>query len=181
MVDHEEEDKVVVRNLSKNVLGLKFMKRKAAADAQKSMDESKQREVDAEHWVLDHDTFIERTNIVECDVSILICENLSRCGRRSFRNFNPHIEKLYKEMKAERDQETYNEGGDDQDTNDVATNSLAITDEEMAERYGTLVQSMNKKFNRKRKSHPLDQHDQGVSTVDHRSKANKRKFLKPDS
>ena len=84
-------------------------------------------------------------------------------------------------MKAERDQETYNEGGDDQDTNDVATNSLAITDEEMAERYGTLVQSMNKKFNRKRKSHPLDQHDQGVSTVDHRSKANKRKFLKPDS
>ena len=51
------------------------MKRKAAADAQKSMDESKQREVDAEHWVLDHDTFIERTSValrVTCSLAVFL-------------------------------------------------------------------------------------------------------------
>jgi hypothetical protein len=64
---------------------------------------------------------------------------------------------------------------------EVYVESTAVTDEEMTERYGTLVHTIGKKFGRKRKSHPLDEQETKVSESENRTKASKRKFLKPNT
>ena len=64
---------------------------------------------------------------------------------------------------------------------EVDVGCTAVTDEEMAERYGTLVHTIGKKFGRKRRSHPLDEQETGVPQSENRTKLSKRKFLKPDS
>lgn len=80
-------------------------------------------------------------------------------------------------MKSERDR-----GVDIPNSDEVDMKSVAVTDEEMVERYGTLIQTVGKKFSRKRKSHPLDkQETEEASGSDNRTKLSKRKFLRPDS
>ncbi|XP_065827201.1 M-phase phosphoprotein 6-like [Oscarella lobularis] len=158
-----------VRKLSKNVLGMKFMKKKREEE---NMDEADSARIeDEEHWYLEerHSTSPTGTKIEE-GVSVVTCENLSPCGRRSFRGFNSSVEKFYNEITAKK--ETY------VDSDDVEENEAVVSNEEMAKRFGSLVQTVDKKFSRKRKNrHPIEEQEGFLEkTVSNNTKP---KFLKP--
>eukprot|EP01102_Stenamoeba_stenopodia_P006545 TRINITY_DN1804_c0_g2_i1.p1 TRINITY_DN1804_c0_g2~~TRINITY_DN1804_c0_g2_i1.p1 ORF type:complete len:179 (+),score=62.57 TRINITY_DN1804_c0_g2_i1:135-671(+) len=72
--------------LSKNIMQLKFMQRKMEAELRKQKEEEQSRVYDEAHWVLGGDS---SEYLVEEAVDV--SESVSR---RSFKNFNPAVEKM---------------------------------------------------------------------------------------
>ncbi|XP_035859481.1 M-phase phosphoprotein 6-like [Sander lucioperca] len=108
-------------------------------------------------------------NLIVEEKSFGPCEEL-RYGRFSFKGFNPEVEKLMLLMNPRDETET-------KDEEDVSRMQTDVTDEEMALRYESLVESMKKKFAKKReRAAPEEEEDVNHNAVE---TTTKRKFLKP--
>ncbi|XP_052400122.1 M-phase phosphoprotein 6 [Carassius gibelio] len=157
--------------LSKNVLRMKFMQRGLDAELKKQLDEEEKRIISDEHWFLDLPELKAKENHIIEERSYAPCEDLV-FGRMSFRGFNPEVEKLMLLMNTHQEEEE-----DDEDGN-VSRMETDITDEEMAKRYESMVESMRKKFAKKRNRSTVTKSEEDVNcnVVEDQPK---RAFLKP--
>uniref|UniRef100_A0A3B1KJH7 M-phase phosphoprotein 6 n=1 Tax=Astyanax mexicanus TaxID=7994 RepID=A0A3B1KJH7_ASTMX len=149
--------------LSKNLLRMKFMQRGLDAEARKQLEEDEKRII----------TFLltfPYICIVE-ERSYVPCEDLVY-GRMSFRGFNPEVEKLMVLMNAPKEEE------DDEEEKDVGRMDTDITDEDMAKRYGSLVESMKRRFAKKRERSSLKDSEEDLNHNVEPSQP-KKAFLKP--
>lgn len=165
--------------LSKHLMQMKFMQRGVIREEQEQLSCENQRAIDDEHWVLDLPASAQSKCTFTVEPSFVVCENL-KFGRRSFKGFNPEIEKLCKTLDSnqslreaeEREEET------------------SVNDHEMVERYQSLVGTIAKKFTKRRhKSGIGDADDADDGKVVKRDKDDgvlkvkklkaKKKFLKP--
>jgi hypothetical protein len=118
--------------LSKSVMGMRFMKRKQEADTQGKEDDLKRRKLLDTQWNNDNNNKIDdiddKDNIKQIQFSYEESDILSALpGRRSFGNFNKYIEKSYAmAMDAKR-------------YNIKAERQRGVDDEEMVERYQSLI------------------------------------------
>lgn len=148
---------------------MKFMKRKAETDYRRQLEEERQRAIQESHWVLDGQEQEDR-GCVEFEPSYVICEQLYRNGRMSFKNFNPAVEKMCKEMLAEEDL-AQSEAREREET---------VSDEEMAKRYESLVGTVAKKFTTKRKRSSVGfTFEPDSPSSNQSSKRTKHGFMKP--
>ena len=160
------------KNLSKNVLQMKFMQKGKVVVVDEAEEMAKRIKRNKDHWVIGGIEDLPKKLPYEFDTSLVMCEELLPIGRMAFSNFNPIVEKTHKEIlklaqvKCSTDKEECD----------------GISDEEMAERYDTLVNTIGSKFGGKRK-----QNDDDDSSSDSESdeeirmqkKRAKRGFLKP--
>ncbi|XP_030646765.1 M-phase phosphoprotein 6 [Chanos chanos] len=155
--------------LSKNLLRMKFMQRSLGADVKKQLEEDEKRIISDEHWYLDLPELKAKENYIIEESSFVPCEDLVY-GRMSFKGFNPEVEKLMTLMNTHnRDEE------EEEEMEDPGRMETDVTDEEMARRYESLVESMKKKFAKKRNRPALDQ-DVNSNVEDVQPK---KAFLKP--
>ncbi|XP_028392742.1 M-phase phosphoprotein 6-like isoform X1 [Dendronephthya gigantea] len=172
------------RSLSKNLLKMKFMQRTEEAKLRQQLEDEEKREIDEAHWVLDNvegakDEYVwsytfeeaafKNRNVIEYEPSYVVCEDLVPTGRMSFKRFNPAIEKLFQELTSQKELAEC-EAREREDT---------VTAEQMAERYDSLIDTVDKKFAKKRKR----RHHADVESLDFHnarpSKKQKARFRKP--
>ncbi|XP_058946576.1 M-phase phosphoprotein 6 [Pocillopora verrucosa] len=159
----------VKKTLSKNLMEMKFMKRKAETDYRRQLEEERQRAIEESHWVLNGQEQEDRS-CIEFEPSYVQCEELYPNGRMSFKNFNPTVEKMFKEMIAEEDL-AQSEAREREET---------VSDEEMAQRYENLVGTVAKKFTTKRKRSSIGTTCEPDSPCSNQpSKKMKHGFMKP--
>jgi len=125
------EDSAARRNLSKNVLQMKFMKR----GKPESGDVVTKQKIDAAHWVIGGIQRHVKQIPYEFDTSHILCEELLPVGRMSYLNFNPLVQKTHEELLAKA-KIKYSLDSDDED----------LSDGEMAKRYESLIGTIAKKF-----------------------------------
>ncbi|XP_029283434.1 M-phase phosphoprotein 6-like [Cottoperca gobio] len=152
--------------LSKNLLRMKFMQRGLDAETKKQLEEDEKRIISDEHWYLDLPEFKAKENLIIEEKSFVPCEDL-KYGRISFKGFNPEVEKLMLLMNPKEEEEEEEE--------EVSRMQTDVTDEEMALRYESLVESMKKKFAKKRERAAVSA-DVNSNVVESDTK---RVFLKP--
>ncbi|XP_071089456.1 M-phase phosphoprotein 6-like [Haliotis cracherodii] len=142
-----EQNSTNPTKLSKNVLQMKFMQRSVLRIENEQNEEENNRAIDDEHWVMDVPPLPKKQSRYDIQPSYVACENLC-FGRMSYKGFNPEVEKLMAihntqmELDAaeERERETH------------------VSQDEMAERYKSLVGIIAKKFTKKRKQkQPVDE------------------------
>ncbi|XP_063053843.1 M-phase phosphoprotein 6 [Engraulis encrasicolus] len=150
--------------LSKNVLRMKFMQRGLDPEARKQLEEDEKKVITEEHWLLDLPELTAHENIMVMERSFASCEDLIY-GRISFKGFNPEVEKLMAARGTSEDKED-----DDEQLRKMDTD---VTDEEMAMRYASLVESIKKKFVKKR------EHATSEDDVPSLTKQARREFRKP--
>ncbi|XP_028392744.1 M-phase phosphoprotein 6-like isoform X2 [Dendronephthya gigantea] len=157
------------RSLSKNLLKMKFMQRTEEAKLRQQLEDEEKREIDEAHWVLDNVEGAKDENVIEYEPSYVVCEDLVPTGRMSFKRFNPAIEKLFQELTSQKELAEC-EAREREDT---------VTAEQMAERYDSLIDTVDKKFAKKRKR----RHHADVESLDFHnarpSKKQKARFRKP--
>ncbi|XP_069028893.1 M-phase phosphoprotein 6 isoform X1 [Embiotoca jacksoni] len=154
--------------LSKNLLRMKFMQRGLDAETKKQLEEDERRIISDEHWYLDLPELKAKENLIIEEKSFVLCEDL-KYGRMSFRGFNPEVEKLMALMNPKDEEEE----GEEEDTRRMQTD---VTDEEMALRYESLVDSLRKKFAKKRERASMEDEDVNHNVMETNSK---RVFVKP--
>lgn len=154
--------------LSKNVLRMKFMQRGLDAETKKQLEEDERRIISDEHWYLDLPELKTKENLIVEEKSIVPCAQL-RYGRVSFMGFNPEVEKLMALMNPKEETE-------EEEEEDFRKMQTDVTDEDMALRYESLVNSMKKKFAKKREraAAAVEEEDLNRNVSD-----SKRAFLKP--
>ncbi|XP_031570353.1 M-phase phosphoprotein 6-like [Actinia tenebrosa] len=168
-----EEDRQPKLALSKNLKEMKFMQRRAESDYRKQLEEERRRKIDEAHWVLNTKT--GESERVEIEPSYVKCEQLYSNGRMSFKNFNPTVEKTFKQMKAE----------DEEILSEEREREATVSDEEMARRYDTLVGTIGKKYSNKRDRSTVivddDNDDDEDRDISHSTSKKKFKggFMKP--
>ncbi|KAL6474221.1 hypothetical protein MHYP_G00177820 [Metynnis hypsauchen] len=158
--------------LSKNLLRMKFMQRGLDAEVKKQLEEEEKRIISDEHWYLDLPELKAKESYIVEERSYIPCEDLVY-GRMSFKGFNPEVEKLMVLMNVPKERDEKEEQEDDMTRMDTD-----ITDEDMARRYGSLVESMKRRFAKKRERSSLQdsQEDVNHNVVPSRPK---KTFLKP--
>ncbi|XP_020614898.1 M-phase phosphoprotein 6-like [Orbicella faveolata] len=157
------------KTLSKTLMEMKFMRRKAESDYRRQLEEERQRAIEESHWVLDEKEKDDRS-CIEFEPSYVKCEELYPSGRMSFKNFNPTVEKMFKEMLAEENL-ARSEAREREET---------VSDEEMAKRYESFVGTVAKKFSTKRKRSSVGASFESDSpSINQPSKKTKREFMKP--
>jgi len=161
--------------LSKNVREMKFMQRGALRLEQEQQEAEEKQAVDDEHWVLDMSNNSQQRPKYVNEPSYAICCRLS-FGRRSFKGFNPEIEKLCKTLDAEASSMAADPNQSDHET--------TVGDAEMAEAYGSLSGTIAKRFKKRRERRSEPETISSASEDDEPSSAKKlkkikRKFLKP--
>ncbi|KAI5626962.1 M-phase phosphoprotein 6, partial [Silurus asotus] len=155
--------------LSKNLLRMKFMQRGLDADVKKQLEEEEKRIISDEHWYLDLPELKAKESYIIEERSYVPCEDLVY-GRMSFKGFNSEVEKLMVLMNAPKEEE------DEEEEKDITRMDTDITDEDMAIRYGSLVESMKRRFGKKRERTCLKNDDVNRNAIEtHPKKA----FLKP--
>lgn len=157
--------------LSKNLLRMKFMQRGLDAEARKQLEEDEKRIISDEHWYLDLPELKAKESCIVEERSYVPCEDLVY-GRMSFRGFNPEVEKLMVLMNAPKEEE------DDEEEEDVGRMDTDITDEDMARRYGSLVESMKRRFAKKRERSSIKDSEEDLNHNVEPSQP-KKAFLKP--
>ncbi|KAM9495478.1 M-phase phosphoprotein 6 [Clarias gariepinus] len=157
--------------LSKNLLRMKFMQRGLDAEVKKQLEEEEKRIISDEHWYLDLPELKAKESYIVEEKSYIPCEDLVY-GRMSFKGFNSEVEKLMVLMNAPK------EGEDEVEEKDMTQMDMDVTDEEMAMRYGSLVESMKRRFAKKRERTCLKnvEEDLNHNTVETQPK---KAFLKP--
>lgn len=125
--------------LSKNVKQMKFMQKKYGEANAAEEEKALRSKVDEDHWVLDLPELDVKESRFEIEDSFVPFENL-QFGRLSFKGMNPVIEKLMANRKAEKESAE----------SDAREKELAVSDEEMAARYSSLIGTIGKKFVNKR-------------------------------
>ncbi|XP_006814109.1 M-phase phosphoprotein 6-like [Saccoglossus kowalevskii] len=147
-------------HLSKHLMQMKFMQRRQDNENKVEFEESQQRRIDETHWVIDVPELTAKQNRYSLEPSHIACECL-KFGRMSFKGFNPAIEKIMKTYDTEQELELAEE----------REKEIAVSDDEMAKRYDSLIGTVGKKFVKKRHR----------SSADNEVEAKKSKlgFLKP--
>ncbi|XP_054631320.1 M-phase phosphoprotein 6 [Dunckerocampus dactyliophorus] len=160
--------------LSKNVLRMKFMQRGLDAETKKQLQEDEKRIISDEHWYLDLPEQQSKESFIVEEKSFAPFEELL-FGRMSFKGFNPEVEKL---MMLMNPRSTSAKQEADPNASRMQTD---VTDEEMALRYQSLVESMKKKFVRKRERVTIEEEedDDVNQNVLKTHKTKTKKFLKP--
>ncbi|XP_060521951.1 M-phase phosphoprotein 6 [Cylas formicarius] len=120
--------------LSKAVLEMKFMK-KTKEKVLKDKEDAESKEIYS-HEITEE--MKKANNIIFREVSLTVCKQLMD-GRLSFGGMNPKIEKLM-------ENDYYKELGQTE-----AKKEKDITDEEMANQYSTVVDTVKKKFQTKKR------------------------------
>ncbi|XP_065064605.1 M-phase phosphoprotein 6-like [Rhopilema esculentum] len=160
-----------IKVLSKNLRKMKFMQKQQDELLAENQKKEYDMQLSKEHWFVEDMIDIDLRTAPETESSFVICEDLLSVGRMSFRNFNPKIEKLYSGLLSKHS---------DHDK-DAESGEEDVSVAEMADRYDSLVDSIGKKFSRKRK-HQQHEHcrdpDQTISTTS-KPKKIKRVFKKP--
>uniref|UniRef100_A0A672KVU7 M-phase phosphoprotein 6-like n=2 Tax=Sinocyclocheilus grahami TaxID=75366 RepID=A0A672KVU7_SINGR len=133
-----------------------FMQRGLDAELKKQLDEEEKRIISDEHWFLDLPELKAKENYIIEERSCVPCEDLVY-GRMSFRGFNPEVEKLMLLMNTHKEEE------EDEEEDDVSRMETDITDEEMARRYESLVESMRNKFAKKRNRSTVTKSEEDVN------------------
>ncbi|KFM59940.1 M-phase phosphoprotein 6, partial [Stegodyphus mimosarum] len=118
--------------LSSNVLQMKFMK-KSKEKCEKEAEEERRKIMFENEF---SDTLIREGNLCRMESSFIPCLQLLN-GRFSFRGVNPEIEKLMEENEMKDMEKLKKMDG--------------ISNQEMAQRYSTLIGTMKRKFTSKRK------------------------------
>ncbi|XP_062857921.1 M-phase phosphoprotein 6 isoform X2 [Trichomycterus rosablanca] len=146
------------------------MQRGLDAEVKKQLEEEEKRIISDDHWYLDLPQLKAKESYIVEERSYVSCEDLVY-GRMSFKGFNPEVEKLMVLMNAPREEE-------DEEETDMARMETDITDEEMALRYESLVESMKRRFAKKRDRSSLGDSEKDVN---HNVVATqpKKAFLKP--
>ncbi|XP_049852694.1 M-phase phosphoprotein 6 [Schistocerca gregaria] len=140
--------------LSKAVLEMKFMKKsKERFEREKEVEDSRAlfSDVITEDMKHGKSKYIIESSYVPCEDLIV--------GRLSFHGMNPEIEEIMKEEETAAQKEI-----------DVK-NEVDVSDLEMAQHFGTVVQSIHKKFMTKREKRKVDDEEPVPPK--------KPKFLKP--
>ncbi|KAK3526807.1 hypothetical protein QTP70_033553 [Hemibagrus guttatus] len=158
--------------LSKNLLRMKFMQRGLDAEVKKQLEEEEKRIINDEHWYLDLPELKAKESFIIEERSYVPCEDLVY-GRMSFKGFNPEVEKLMVLMNAPKEEED-----EEAEENDMTRMDTDITDEEMAMRYGSLVESMKRKFAKKRERTSQKKEEEDVNHNIGETQP-KKVFLKP--
>ncbi|XP_046843090.1 M-phase phosphoprotein 6-like [Xenia sp. Carnegie-2017] len=149
---------------------MKFMQRTEEAKLRQKLEEEEKREIDETHWVLDNEESAKDVNVWEYEPSFVVCENLLPTGRMSFKKFNPTIEKLFKEIVTQKELAEC----EDREREEC------VTDEQMVERFNSLIDTVDKKFSAKRKRQNVAHEENTFYTEQaRRSKKQKMKFKKP--
>lgn len=156
--------------LSKNVLQMKFMKRSALRIEKEQSQEERQREIDDEHWIIDLPATQQKQNKFVMEPSCCRIKDL-RFGRMSFRGFNTEIEKLMTQKNLETDLASA----------EIREKEIGVDEEDMANRYSSLVGTISNKFKKKRQQPANndgedDQEDKNISNY---TGPSSRKFIKP--
>ncbi|XP_060582511.1 M-phase phosphoprotein 6-like [Ruditapes philippinarum] len=150
-------------SLSSNVLQMKFMKRSALRIEKEKSEEERKHEIDDEHWVLDLPPIEQRESKYVLEPSYERCENLMY-GRMSFKGFNTEVEKLMVQNNARLQLEDA----------ERRENETSVNDEEMAQRFQSLSDTINKRFltKRQRQTEPEENSKSSRKKV-------KKQFIKP--
>nr|CAB3263932.1 M-phase phosphoprotein 6-like [Phallusia mammillata] len=169
------QEKPTPSKLSLNLRKMKFMQRGMSESERHSLEEANSKIITNEHWELDLPPMGKNDSSYEQLDGISLCVKLKH-GRMSFGGFNKAIEKLMYELNREEKTE------DDA----TADSDASVSDEEMAERYSTLIGTVAKKFKSKnttdndfeRKGRKLD-NDVNETEVPAKVKRTNKRFLKP--
>jgi len=145
------EDVANRKNLSKNVLQMKFMQKGVVVKVDEKEEMEKRIKRSKEHWVLGCTTGTGPEQLpYHFDTTAVVCEDLLPVGRMAFKNFNPEVERTHKQvLKLAKKKCT---------TTDREDEAEEISDDEMAERFESLVHTIDSKFRGKRKQ-PDDEDD----------------------
>eukprot|EP00123_Amoebidium_parasiticum_P012662 comp21506_c0_seq1/m.29835 comp21506_c0_seq1/g.29835 ORF comp21506_c0_seq1/g.29835 comp21506_c0_seq1/m.29835 type:complete len:172 (-) comp21506_c0_seq1:242-757(-) len=160
--------------LSENLMRMKFMRRQQESDLRKALANETKRIIDENCWVLPgHEEGGALAPTVEVIESYVPLDDLRVCGRRSFLNFNPEIEKIWKE---ENDRQRLEEAEEFEKKN-------TITVEEMAQRYQDGIKKETKqKLKEEHTPMEEDGEQKGVKRKAGKrfySEKNAKKFLRP--
>ncbi|XP_072024843.1 M-phase phosphoprotein 6-like [Amphiura filiformis] len=150
--------------LSKHLKQMKFMQRTQEKEEEDELEKERQQRIDEAHWALDLPELQVKESKYEIEPSFVICEDLHQFGRMSFKGINPTIERIMKNIEAEKSEKACEEREKD----------LMVTDEEMADRYNTLVGTIGKKFVKKR-----DRMESDIDTAEPVMKKHRKQFMKP--
>lgn len=168
------QEKNVKTNLSLNVRKMKFMQHCLSEEARKELEESEKTIHSSEHWVLDLPPMNESKKKYESFNSHELCSKFY-FQRLSFGGYNKSIEKLMLEY-----MDINNKGEDNARDSDVS-----ISDDEMAERFSTLVGTIANKFKKPaKKTRKLNSDANETPNKIQKTKSfvtDKRGFIKPDS
>ncbi|KAK3799124.1 hypothetical protein RRG08_051399 [Elysia crispata] len=148
--------------LSKNVLQMKFMQRSVLRMEKEQNEEERQKIIDDEHWALDLPEYKTKESDFLENQSYSICEELL-FGRQSYQGFNPEIEKLMKVQNAEKEAQK----------SEQKEKEESVGDQEMAQRYSSLMGIIAKKFSKKR------QRSSETKSQDEEEEHSRKKFMKP--
>ncbi|ELT98674.1 hypothetical protein CAPTEDRAFT_148512 [Capitella teleta] len=154
------------QSLSKGVLQMKFMQRTAV---QQLVDENEAQLIDEEHWYLAVPKEFKmkgKPQIIEESFQPLLG---LRFGRQSFKGFNPEIERLATNINKDQDLAE----------SEKKEQEASVSDEEMAERYASLVGTIGKKFQKKKRQKKQESKEDEEEEEVEREPKKKRKFLKP--
>ncbi|KAJ3037034.1 M-phase phosphoprotein 6 [Rhizophlyctis rosea] len=168
-----------VKNLSNNVLGMKFMSRTHEASRREELEKEKQKKLSEAQWVLDS---IDRTELksatqFEQDTSFTSFLPTTSYGRKSYQSFNKEIDKIASEMeKAERVARQVD--NEERET---------VSDREMTERYQGLVgggvvgggEGSKKKRKREGGIQQEEEESVRIGKATRFSSLNKLSFMKP--
>ncbi|XP_069595266.1 M-phase phosphoprotein 6 [Ranitomeya imitator] len=160
-----------VGRLSKNLLRMKFMQRSLDPETKKQLEEEEKKIISDEHWFLDLPELKEKESFIIEERSFLPCEDFLY-GRMSFKGFNPEIEKLMVQMNSKT-----TEIKTEEEDPDFGKMDVDVTDEEMALRYESLVDSIRKKFAKKRDRAAIKETEDEHCNV--KCRKVKKAFLKP--
>ncbi|XP_057291180.1 M-phase phosphoprotein 6-like isoform X2 [Hydractinia symbiolongicarpus] len=167
-----ENDSATKKNLSKNVLQMKFMQRGIEQQNVKAYEGLKQSQIKQSHWVMGGVENQVKQLPYEFDTSQIYCEELLPIGRMSFLGYNPQVEKIHQMILREARKKSKSNEDEDE-----------LSDEEMAHRYENLIGTVAKKFEKKSKRKTARKNVSSNSESDEdlkqlRKRA-KRGFLKP--
>ncbi|XP_059146033.1 M-phase phosphoprotein 6-like, partial [Physella acuta] len=149
-------------HLSNNVLQMKFMQRSVLRIEKEQNEEEQQKVIDDEHWVLDIPDYKTKGSLFLQNQSYVVCEGL-RFGPQSYQGFNPEIEKIMRLQSAEEEAKRSEE----------IEKQNSVSDQEMVNRYSSLMGVIAKTFAKKRNRNDVAENDESGEP------RSKKTFMKP--
>nr|XP_039248018.1 M-phase phosphoprotein 6-like [Styela clava] len=128
-------------DLSIHVRRMKFMQRGQSEETNKSLQETSGKIINDEQWEIELPTLSEKCSKYDTIDITELCD--LRYGRMSFQGFNKLTEKMTKYWN--------NEAVEDEERKSDEDSIGSISDEEMADRFTTLVGTVAKKYLNKKK------------------------------
>ncbi|KAG4101763.1 hypothetical protein H8356DRAFT_1654215 [Neocallimastix lanati (nom. inval.)] len=164
-----------VKELSGNILKMKFMQRNREQQQKEEEEKEQQRALSEAHWVLNFDDIAsENETKIESESSFMNFLEGGNIGRRSYQKFNNTIEKLAEEQMKEQKIKKIEEN--------ETTNS--VSDKEMLDRYkkdiGALPTNKSEKHNLVDEEGVKESSNKKQKLSSKKSKVTSKDFIKPE-